>query len=133
MKYVIILTLLIASCQSKNKSPLEGKWEFERNELYPGVELNSFQDSMFKVLNEQQRGLTISFKGKTFNASLVREGKTEPMGEQPFEIPGDQKSLILKNRGRADDIFPIVSISDSVFKLNMFKSKEGYLVFRKKN
>jgi hypothetical protein len=133
MKYFIVLALVIASCQSGKESPLSGTWEFEKNEMFPGVVLNAYQDSLFfKVLQEQQKNLTLTFKGNNFKVHQLKDGKEEPMGSQPFELSPDQKSLILKNQGRPDDIFPIVALSDSVLKLNMFHSKEGYLVFRKK-
>ena len=133
MKYILFLSLVIASCQSGKQTPLSGTWEFEKNEMFPGVELNAFQDSLFfTVLQEQQKSLTLTFKGNNFKVHQLKDGKEVPMGNQPFELSPDQKSLILKNKGRPDDIFPIVSLSDSVLKLNMFLSKEGYLVFRKK-
>jgi hypothetical protein len=132
MKYILILSLFIASCQSKEKTPLEGTWEFDRNELYPGVESNPFMDSMLHMLEKHQAGLTLQFIGNNFKVTQDKDGRTEKMGNQPFELSADQKSLILKNTGRPDDIFPIVLLTDSVLKLNMFQSKEGYPVFLKK-
>lgn len=133
MKYIFIIAIFFASCQSDKKTALEGKWEFEKNETYPGVELNAFQDSMLhKVLDVQQKGLTLNFNGSTFKAYLEKNGTKEPMGEQPFVLTDGQQSLVLINKGRNNDTFPVVSLSDTVLKINMFYSKEGYLVFKKK-
>ena len=133
MKYIFILLLILVSCQSKEKSPaITGTWEFERNELFPGVQINTFQDSMLNMLEEQQKGLTLSFKGTNFKASQFKDGREEPMGNQPFVWEEKNKVLVLKNNGRPDDRFDIIELSDSLLKLNLFHSKEGYLVFRKK-
>ncbi len=133
MKYAVFLLLIIASCQPGKRSPLSGQWVFERNELYPGVETNSLQDSLLRVLDQQQAGLTLEFSGNDFKVTQVKNGREEKMGNQPYELSADKKSLVLKNTGRPDDIFPIVLLTDSVLKVNMFYSNEGYPVFRKKN
>lgn len=135
MKYFLYLLLLLASCQSKEKeSPIVGTWEYDKIELYSGVTLNDFQDSLFNVLEGQQKGLSLSFtKENIFKVTQKKgNGKEEFIAEQPYELPEDKKSLILKNTGRPDDNFPIIELSNNLLKINMFKSKEGYLVFRKK-
>lgn len=134
MKYLLLFSLVFAACQSTDKkSPVEGSWEFEKNELYPGVVINRFQDSLLRVVEKQQAGLTLKFTGSNFTVTQLKDGREEKMGNQPFEISEGNKSLILKNSdGRADDVFPIVLLNDSIFKLNMFNSKEGYLIFRKR-
>ncbi len=133
MKYFIYSLLVLASCSPKEKeNSISGKWEFEKNELFAGVTINDFQDSLFMMLNEQQKGLTLTFTNSSFKVTQQKNGREEVMGEQPYELTNNNQSLVLKNRGRPDDVFPIVSLSDSVLKLNMFVSKEGYLVFRRK-
>ncbi|MEO7923159.1 MAG: hypothetical protein ABIR30_05730 [Chitinophagaceae bacterium] len=133
MKYLFYILLILASCQSKDKSsPLSGSWEFEKNELFPGVQLNAFQDSMLHMVEEQQKGLTLYFSGTNFKVTQLKGGKEEIMGEQPFELAADKRSLILKNRSKADDVFPIVELSEDILKLNMFNSQQGYLIFRRK-
>jgi hypothetical protein len=131
MKYLLYITLTLVSCQPKEKQPLDGTWKFERNELFPGVEINAFQDSLLQMLAKQQEGLTLQFSGKNFKVIQIKNGQEEKMGDQPYELSADKKSLILKNTGRPDDVFPIVLLTDSILKLNMFLSNEGYLVFRK--
>ncbi len=132
MRYLLFLSLLFAACQSKPKSPIIGTWEFERNELYPGVETNPLMDSLLAALTKQQAGLTLQISKNEFRAWQSKDGRIEPMGNQPYELSAGNTSLILKNTGRPDDIFPIVLLTDSIFKVNMFDSKEGYPVFRKK-
>jgi len=134
MKYPFYILLVLASCTAKKKAdPLLGKWEYEKIELYSGEPVN-LQDSIFNLLHTQQTGLTFYFeKNNIFKVTQKKPDNTEtPMAEQPYELPEDKKTLRLKNRGQEDDNFPIISMSDSILKINIFYSKVGYLVFRKK-
>ena len=69
---------------------------------------------------------------KNFKATFKRpDGSTEPMGEQPYELAKDRKTVILNNTGRADDKFPIIELSDSILKINIFYSDKAYMVFKR--
>jgi hypothetical protein len=135
MKYLIYLLLLIVSCKQKeNENPIVGKWEYERMELYGGEPVN-LQDSMINNLHQQQKGLTFTFTGKNiFKVSNTKAKNPQDfVAEQPYELAADKKNLVLKNTGRPDDNFAIVELSDSLLKINIFYSKEAYMVFAKKN
>lgn len=57
MKYFLYLLLMLASCQTKKEaSPIMGTWEYDKIELYSGITLNDFQDSLLNVLESQQKG-----------------------------------------------------------------------------
>ena len=135
MRYCLILFLFLASCQSNTqgtKDPVTGTWVYERIELYSGEPFD-LSDSMYNALHRQHIGLQLDFSGgKTFAVVQKRPGKPdESLGRQDYKMEGDT-ILRLINRGRPDDRFPVVSLSDSLFKLNLFHSDFGYLVFRRK-
>ena len=134
MKYLIWLLFIFISCKQKEKENLiVGKWEYERMEMYSGEPIN-LADSLISNLHQQQKGLTFSFTSK--NIFKVTNHKANNLNdfvaEQPYELSTDKKLLILKNTGRADDNFSIIELSDSLLKINVFYSKEAYMVFAKK-
>jgi hypothetical protein len=133
MKYLIYLLFILVSCKQK-ENPIVGKWEYEKMESYSGEPMN-LEDSLIASLHQQQKGLTFSFTGKNvFKVTQRKEDNTEKfVAEQPYELAADKKSLMLKNTGRPDDNFPIIELSDSLLKINVFDSKEAYMVFGKKN
>ena len=132
MKYILFL-LLLSACNSKketSKSAFTGNWEYKTIEFYSGEKFD-LTDSMFTRLHQQHVGLNIRFSGKTFSAWQKKPGKPdESMGRQDYELVGDS-ILRLINTGRPHDEFPIISITDSILKLNLFNSPMGYVVFRK--
>ena len=135
MKYIIYLLLILVSCKQKEKENLiVGKWEYEKMEMYSGEPMN-MEDSLINSLHQQQKGLIFSFTGKNvFKVTQRKANNTEEfMAEQPYELAADKKNLILKNTGRPDDNFAIIELSDSILKVNIFYSKEAYMVFAKKN
>ncbi len=135
MKYFIWLLLILVSCEQKEKeSIIVGKWEYERMETYSGDPIN-LADSLINNLHQQQKGLTFSFSSKNvFKVTHTKASNPEDfVAEQPYELSTDKKSLILKNTGRPDDNFSIIELSDSLLKINVFYSKEAYMVFGRKN
>src|SRR5687768_8528162 len=123
MKYFLIMLLMFAACQSKKEetSPsIKGEWEYKTIELFSGEKFD-LQDSGYNVLHLHHVGLTLAFTGKkTFTVTQKRPGSpAEVMGSQDYEVEGDS-ILRLINTGRPDDRFPIVSLSDSLLKLNLF-------------
>ncbi len=134
MKYLIYFAILLTSCQQKEKdASIVGKWEYVRMETYNAAEPINLQDSMVNQLHESQKGMTFSFaKNKVFKASMKKpDGSTEPMGEQPYELAEDRKTVILNNTGRPDDKFPVIELSDSLLKINIFYSDKAYMVFKR--
>ena len=136
MKFFFSLLLLcfLFACQSKKKeatSPITGKWEYKTIELYGGDTFDLANPS-YQTLNQQHLGLRLQFSdGKIFTVTQQKPGQSEEfVARQDYELQGDT-ILRLKNTGRPDDEFPIISISDSLFKVNLFKSAVGYLVFRR--
>lgn len=134
MKYTLFLLLILSACNSKkeaSKSAITGNWEYKTIELYSGEKFD-ITDSIYFVLHQQHIGLKLTFSGgKTFSVSQKKPGKPEEfIASQDYELPGDT-ILRLKNTGRPDDEFPIISISDSLLKVNLFKSPMGYIVFKK--
>ena len=134
MKYILFLLVVLPACNSKkeaSKSAITGNWEYNTIELYSGEKFD-LTDSMYNTLHQQHIGLKLSFSGnKTFSVSQRRPGKPEEfIARQDYEMDGDT-ILRLKNTGRPDDEFPIISISGSLLKINLFKSPMGYLVFQK--
>ncbi len=133
MKYPLILLLLLSACHSKKDSnhPITGKWEYKTIELYDGEKFDISKPA-FNTLHQQHIGLTLTFSGgKTI--SVTQKTGTQPeqsLGRQEYELPGDT-ILRLKNTGRPDDEFPIISLSDSLLKVNLFNSPVGYIVFRR--
>lgn len=122
------------ACNSKkesSESSITGAWEYKTIELYSGEKFD-LADSMYNMLHQQHVGLKLIFSGtKTFSVSQKKPGKPEEfIARQDYELPGDT-ILRLKNTGRPDDEFPIISISDSLLKVNLFKSPFGYVVFKK--
>ena len=103
-------------------------------EMYSGEPMN-LEDSLTNSLHQQQKGWTFSFTGNNvFKVSNPKANNPQDfIAEQPYELSADKKSLILKNTGRPDDNFPIIELSDSLLKINVFYSKEAYMVFGKKN
>ena len=135
MKYLLYLLLILVSCKQKGKeNPIVGKWEYERMEMYSGEPIN-LEDSLINNLHQQQKGWTFSFTGNNvFKVSNPKANNPQDfIAEQPYELSADKKSLILKNTGKADDNFSIIELSDSLLKINIFYSKEAYMVFGKKN
>ena len=102
-------------------------------EMYSG-ELMNLEDSLINSLHQQQKGLTFSFTGKNvFKVTQRKENSAEVfVAEQPYELAADKKNLVLKNTGRPDDNFAIIELSDSLLKINIFDSKEAYMVFGRK-
>ena len=145
LKYIIYLLFILAACSEKEKKKengkengkeksnlVVGKWEFEKIERYNGEPIN-LQDSGFNALHQQHIGLTFSFtKDYVFKVTQRKGGTEEFIAEQPYELPEEYKTLRLKNQGRPDDNFPIISVSDSLLKINVFNSPVAYVVFRKK-
>jgi hypothetical protein len=134
MKYTLLLFLIICACNTNNKTPkpaINGTWEYKTIELYSGEKFD-ISDSMYNMLHQQHVGLKLIFsEGKTFSVYQKKSGKPEEfIARQDYELPGDT-ILRLKNTGRPDDEFPIIGISDSVLKVNLFKSPVGYVVFKK--
>lgn len=136
MRYLISIYCIIffASCQQKEKeASIVGKWEYVRMETYNAAEPINLQDSLIYKLHESQKGMTFSFaQNKIFKASLKKpDGKTEPMGEQPYELTEDRKMVLLNNIGRPDDKFPVIELSDTLLKINIFYSEKAYMVFKR--
>jgi hypothetical protein len=135
MKILLGALIFLAACQSKKEEEnlIVGKWEYEGIERYDSVPVD-LQDSALNALHQQQKGLTFYLsKDKTFKVTQLKSDNTEQfVAEQPYELPEDMKFLILKNTGRPDDKFPIISLSDSIMKMNVFNSPFAYVVFRKK-
>jgi len=134
MKYFISLLFIALSCSPKEKkNPIVGKWEYERMEMYSGEPVN-LQDSLINNLHQQQKGWTFTFTNKNiFKVSNSKASNPQDfIAEQPYELSEDKKNLLLKNTGRPDDNFAIIELSDSLLKINVFYSKEAYMVFAKK-
>ncbi|MBC7874650.1 MAG: hypothetical protein H7Y01_11665 [Ferruginibacter sp.] len=134
MKYLIWLLFIVVSCKQKEKeNQIVGKWEYERMETYSGEPIN-LADSLINNLHQQQKGLTFSFTSKNvFKVSNPKAKNPQDfIAEQPYELSTDKKSLVLKNKGRPDDNFSIIELSDSLLKINIFYSDTAYMVFGKK-
>ncbi len=134
MKYLIYLLFILVSCKPKEKeNPIVGKWEYIKMEMYSGQPIDLTNPAINK-LHEDQRGWTFAFsKDNVFRVTHVKTDKPEDfVAEQPYELSADKKSLLLKNTGRPDDNFSIIELSDSLLKINIFYSKEAYMVFGKK-
>lgn len=136
MRYPLLLLLLIAACQSKKeavKPTVKGKWVYERIELYSGEKFD-LRDTSYLRLHLHHIGLTLSFTGNsTFRVTQQKENQPEEfIGQQNYEIPPGDSILRLKNNGRPDDNFPIVGLTDSLLKINLFNSPMGYIVFKRK-
>ena len=135
MKLFLLLILITASCQSKNQPPkpsLTGKWVYEIIEFSGGEKID-LRDSLYMPLHKQHEGLTLTFSGeKTFTVTQKKAGKAEEfVASQDYRMEGDT-ILRLINTGRPDDRFPVVSLTDSVLRVNLFNSPMGYPVFRRK-
>jgi hypothetical protein len=135
--YGIIFLLFLSACQSKNesekikKATVEGTWEYKTIELF-GSERFDLADSAHNALHKQHLGLMLTFSGKTFTVNQRKNGNGAPefVARQDYELPGDTL-LRLINTGRPHDDFTIISLSDSLFKVNLFNSPWGYVVFRR--
>lgn len=135
MKYLICFLLFLASCKQKEKeNSIVGKWEYERMEKYSGEPID-LGDSLVNNLHQQQKGLTFSFDKKNIVRVSNPKAKNPQdfIAEQPYELAADKKNLVLKNRGREDDNFSIIELSDSLLKINMFYSEVAYMVFTRKD
>ena len=135
-KYLLWI-LLLAACnqqEKKDKNPIVGTWVYEKIERVNGEPIDT-NDSAFNVLHQQHRGLSFSFtEDYDFKVTQRKPDNTEEfIAEQPYELPDDRKILILKNTGRPDDEFPIINLSDSFLRINVFKSPVAYIVFKKMN
>lgn len=135
MRYIICIcsVILFASCQQKKKEPsIVGTWEYVRMETYDASNPINLKDSQINQLHQSQKGMTFRFtKDKTFTASYIKNNKEEPMGKQPYELSEDNKTVILDNTGREDDKFPVIELSDSLLKINIFYSDKAYMVFKR--
>jgi len=134
-KFVFYLILILAACNAKEEktpNPIVGKWEYERVERYNGEPIN-LQDSGFNALHQHHIGLTFFFtKDYVFKVTQRKKDNTEEfVAEQKYELPEEKKILRLKNSGRPDDNFPIIDLTDSLLKINVFNSPVAYVVFRK--
>ena len=134
MKYTLYLLLILSACNTKKETSeyaITGKWEYKTIELY-SAEKFDLTDSMYNILHQHHTGLKLAFSGgKSFSVLQKRPGKPEEsIARQDYELTGDT-ILRLKNTGRPDDEFPIISISDSLLKVNLIRSPVGYLVFNK--
>ncbi len=135
MKYLIYLLLILVSCKEKAKEvSIVGKWEYERMEMYSGQPMD-FANPAIAKLHEDQKGWTFTFnKDNVFKVTHVKTDKPEDfVAEQPYELPEDKKYVILKNKGRPDEKFPIIELSDSILKINIFYSDSAYMVFKRKS
>lgn len=134
MKYLIYLLLILVSCKQKAKEvSIVGKWEYEKMEMFSGRPMDLANPAISK-LHEDQKGWTFSFsKDNVFKVTHVKTDKPEDfVAEQPYELPEDKKYVILKNTGRPDEKFPIIELSDSILKINIFYSDSAYMVFKRK-
>ena len=134
IRYALCILFFITSCQSREpENPLVGRWEYERIELNNGDALD-LSDSAYRKLHNQHLGLTFVFtEDKTFRVTQKRSNGTEDfIAEQPYELPDSLKVLRLVNTGREHDNFDILGLNDSLFRINVFRSDFGYVVFRKK-
>lgn len=132
MKFLICFTIIFASCQQQKEASIIGKWEYVRMETYNPSEPINLQDSLVNALHESQKGMTFWFGNKIFKATFKKpDGSTEPMGEQPYELAEDRKTVILNNTDKTNDKFPIIELSDSLLKINIFYSDKAYMVFRR--
>lgn len=135
MKYLIYVLFFLASCKQKDKEvSIVGKWEYQKMETYSGEPIDLANPTINK-LHEDQKGWTFSFdKKNVFKVTHVKTDKPEEfVAEQPYELTEDKKTVILKNTGRPDDKFPIIELSDSLLKINIFYSDKAYMVFERKN
>ncbi len=134
MKYLIYLLFILASCKQKAKEPsIIGKWEYQKMETYSGQPID-FSNPAIAKLHEDQKGWTFSFsKDNVFKVTHVKTDKPEEfVAEQPYQLSDDKKTVILKNTGRPDDKFPIVSLTENILKINIFYSDSAYMVFERK-
>ena len=145
MKNILYLLFILTACSDnvkENSNPggtkkessnrLVGKWVYERIEELNGVPIDT-RDSAFSMLHRQHIGLTFSFTDDyVFKVTQMKGNTEEFVAEQKYELPEGEKTLRLINTGRPHDEFPIIGISDSLLRINVFKSKIGYLVFKKK-
>ena len=135
MRYLICFLLILGSCKQKEKEvSIVGKWEYEGMEKYSGEPID-LGDSLVNNLHQQQKGLTFSFdKKNVFRVSNAKAKNPQDfVAEQPYELAADKKNLVLKNRGREDDNFAIIELSDSLLKINIFYSEVAYMVFTRKD
>lgn len=135
MKYLIYVLFFLVSCKQKAKEvSIVGKWEYQKMETYSGQPID-LSNPVISKLHEDQKGWTFSFdKNNVFKVTHVKTDKPEEfVAEQPYELAEDKKTVILKNTGRPDDKFPIVALSDSILKINIFYSDSAYMVFRRKD
>ena len=139
VKHLIwIFLAFFAACQQKEQktersNALVGSWKFEKIEFNTGepVDIN---DSVYANLHKQHIGLTFDFTNDN-DFTVTQPKPNDPKGfiaQQKYELPEGSKTLVLKNTGRPDDMFPIIELSDTTFRIDVFRSGWGYLVFRKK-
>ncbi|MBK8300703.1 MAG: lipocalin family protein [Chitinophagaceae bacterium] len=134
MKYLIYGLFFLVSCKQKAKEvSIVGKWEYQKMETYSGQPIDLSNPAINK-LHEDQKGWTFFFsKDNVFEVTHVKTDKPEEfVAKQPYELPEDKKHLILKNKGRPDEKFPIIELSDSILKINIFYSDSAYMVFKRK-
>ena len=134
MKYFVYFAILLVSCQQQKEkdASIIGKWEYVRMETYNPTEPINLQDSMMNQLHQSQKGMTFWFDQKIFKAAYRKpDGSSESMGEQHYELAEDRKTVVLNNTGRQDDKFPIIELSDSLLKINIFYSPKAYMVFKR--
>src|SRR5690606_21056665 len=118
--------------QQTEKEPLIGTWEYTWTEFNDGTPLD-LDDERYRGLHQQQLGLTFTFtKDSQFHVTQKdTSGRINELANQPYELSEDRKTVTLKNTGRPDDKFPIIHLSDSLLKINIFYSTDAYMVFRK--
>lgn len=134
MKYFFYLFFVIVSCSQKEKEvSIVGKWEYLRMEKYSRQPID-LANPVISKLHEDQKGWTFTFtKGNVFKVSHVKTDRPQDFAaQQPFELSTDKKTVILKNNGRPDDKFPIIELSDTLLKINIFYSDSAYMVFERK-
>ena len=136
IKPYLWLLLVFAACGQKKKegsNPLAGNWQYERIELLDGEPVD-ITDTLYSGLHDMHKGLTFDFsEDYVFTVTQPKAGDPEGfVARQKYELSDSNKTLVLKNTGRPDDVFPIIELSDSTFRIDVFRSGWGYVVFRKK-
>ncbi len=136
IKYFIATLLVLIACdQKEEKKPnaLVGTWKFDSIELLSGEPVD-VTDSIYAGLHKQHIGLTFDFS-RNYDFTVTQPKPGDPEGfiaKQKYDLPEGTNTLVLKNTGRSDDVFPIIELSDSTFRIDVFRSGWGYVVFRKK-
>ena len=105
------------------------KFDVMRGAIIRGLEITILLlDSNSSVIPQLQS----NFKKSTTDLKNDIETSKKLLNEIKLELPEDKKILRLINTGRPHDNFPIIELSDSLLKINIFYSEVAYMVFRKK-